>query len=71
LDRAKELGHSSVIVLGHAAYYPKFGFQPASRWGIRSTYDVPDEVFMALELQPGALEDKSGLMAYPKEFQGV
>ncbi len=71
LDRAKELGHFSVIVLGHADYYPRFGFQPASRWGVRSPYDVPDEVFLALELQPGALQEKSGVVEYPKEFQEV
>ena len=42
----------SVVVLGHPGYYPRFGFVPASRFGIRSEFDVPDEVFMALELQP-------------------
>lgn len=44
-----------VVVLGHPQYYPKFGFVPAIRFGLRCEYDVPEEAFMALELEPGAL----------------
>lgn len=70
LAKAKDLGHDSVIVLGHAEYYPKFGFQPASKWGIISPFPVPDEVFMALELQENALDGVSGKAIYAKEFMG-
>lgn len=36
-----------VVVLGHPSYYPRFGFEPAVRHGIRCTWDgVPDEAFM-------------------------
>ncbi|RMG27220.1 MAG: N-acetyltransferase [Bacteroidetes bacterium] len=69
LERARALGHASVIVLGHAAYYPRFGFQPAARWGIEPPFDVPSEVFMALELRPGAL--LAGRVRYPPEFAEV
>jgi predicted N-acetyltransferase YhbS len=68
LYRAKKLGFSSVIVVGHSAYYPKFGFVPASKFGLKSTFDVPDEVFMAQELTPEALKDKVGYVRYPPEF---
>ena len=68
LRLAKELGHNSVIVLGHADYYPRFGFQPASRWDIRSPFDVPDESFLAMELTPGALTGIEGPVRYPAEF---
>ena len=71
LRRAKELGHGSVIVLGHPEYYPRFGFQPASRWDIRSPFEAPDAAFLALELDPGALAGKSGVVEYPPEFQEV
>jgi len=60
-----------VIVLGHAAYYPKFGFQPASRWQIYAPFDLPDEVFMALPLQEGALDLVHGKVMYPQEFNEV
>ncbi|WP_422802734.1 hypothetical protein [Streptococcus sp. FT1-106] len=49
-------------------YYPRFGFKPASTWGIKAPFDVPDEAFMALELEDGSLEDISGTVVYSKEF---
>lgn len=68
LKRAKELGYKSVIVLGHAEYYRRFGFKPASIWKIEAPYDVPDEAFMALELVANALENVEGVVQYPKAF---
>jgi predicted N-acetyltransferase YhbS len=43
-ESKKELGHSSVIVLGHEHYYPKFGFEPADKWNIISPFKVPADV---------------------------
>jgi putative acetyltransferase len=71
LALSKELGFESIIVVGHAKYYLKFGFEPASRWGIRVPFDVPDEAFLAKELKRGALKSKSGIVVYPKEFEEV
>ena len=68
LARAKELGYTSVIVLGHAEYYPKFGFVPAQQWGIQAPFEVPSPVFMALELVPDALKNVRGMVVYPPEF---
>lgn len=71
LKTAKELGFKSVIVLGHAGYYPKFGFVPAVKWGIRPPFEVEDRFFMAQELSPGALENTGGVVIYPDEFKDV
>jgi putative acetyltransferase len=71
LEVCSQMGFSAVIVLGHAEYYPRFGFQPASRFGIGCEYDVPDDVFMALELLPGALAGKSGTIRYHPAFANV
>ena len=71
LDECRRLGHRAAVVLGHANYYPRFGFVPASRYHIRSEYDVPDEVFMAMELQPGALAGCAGTARYQPEFNEV
>lgn len=68
LEVAKELGYGSVVVLGHPGYYPKFGFQKASVWGIKAPFDVPDEVFMAMELCEKALDGASGVVAYSRAF---
>ena len=68
LARCRELGEVRVVVLGHPTYYPRFGFVPASTFGIGSEYDVPDDVFMAQELEPGALEGVRGTAHYRPEF---
>jgi predicted N-acetyltransferase YhbS len=68
LQKSRELGFESVIVLGHSEYYPRFGFKPANSWNIYSDFDVPDEVFMAMELREGALADSAGKVLYPKEY---
>jgi putative acetyltransferase len=71
LTRAKSLNFKAVIVVGHSHYYPRFGFKPASRWGITSPFEVPDNVFMALELEPHELQGKSGMVIYPEVFKEV
>ena len=68
LRRCRVAGHTAVFVLGHPGYYPRFGFAPASRFGLRSEYEVPDEVFMALELASGALDRADGLATYHQAF---
>jgi putative acetyltransferase len=70
LERCRQLGCSAVVVLGHAEYYPRFDFVPASHFGIGCEYDVPDDVFMALELEPGTLRGKSGTIRYHAVFAG-
>ncbi len=68
LEACTQLGFAAVIVLGHAEYYPRFGFQPASRFALRCEYDVPDDVFMALELEAGILTGKTGTIQYHPAF---
>lgn len=68
LDACKQLGCGAVVVLGHAEYYPKFRFVPSARFGIRSEYDVPEDVFMVVELIPGYLRGASGIVKYHPAF---
>ena len=67
LDKAASLGHKAIVVIGHPDYYRRFGFEPASKWGIRSSLSVPEDSITAKELVPGALEG-GGLLIYPPEF---
>lgn len=68
-QKAKEMGFKSVVVFGHPDYYPRFGFKPASLWGIKSPIPLPsDDVFMALELVDGSLSGVSGTVVFPPEF---
>jgi putative acetyltransferase len=71
LRRCREEDHPFVVVLGHPNYYPRFGFVPASRFGIKSEYDVADEVFMVMELREGALTGWAGVAKYQPEFNEV
>ena len=68
LERCREANAAAVVVLGHAEYYPRFGFIPASRLSLRSEYDVPDDVFMVCELQPGRLQGRAGTIRYHAAF---
>jgi putative acetyltransferase len=60
-----------VVVVGHPEFYPRFGFVPAARFGLRCEYDVPEDVFMIAELEPGALRGVSGLVRYDEAFASV
>jgi putative acetyltransferase len=65
----RRLNRDVVVVVGHADYYPRFGFRPASLYGMTCEYLVPDDVFMALELRPGALASLGGgLVRYDGAF---
>jgi putative acetyltransferase len=66
LDACRKRGHRSVIVLGHAEYYPRFGFDPALARPLESPY--AGEHFMALELEPGALAGVAGRVEYAPPF---
>ncbi len=68
LEACTTLGCAAVVVLGHPEYYPRFGFVPASTFGLRSEYPVPDEIFMAMELVPDALEACHGVIKYHPAF---
>lgn len=72
LDKARELNFQSVIVLGHKDYYPKFGFEPTTKWNIKSPFSISDKGnFMGIELVMDGLKNVSGTVKYPKEFEIV
>lgn len=64
---AKEMGYHYVVVLGSDKYYPKFGYEKASKYGIKPPFDVPDENFMVIKLNDLRKEIK-GTVKYAKEF---
>lgn len=68
LVQCRSNDYRAVVVLGHAEYYPRFSFRPASRFGIGCEYDVPENAFMVLELEPGYLRGASGTIRYHPAF---
>ena len=64
---AFRLGYEYSVVLGHSKYYPKAGYVPASRYGIKAHFDVSDENFMAIKLNDEA-KSIEGFIQYDEAF---
>jgi len=69
--RLQNEGCPYIIVLGHAEYYPRFGFEPAGRFGVTCEWEVPDDVFMLLVLDEARMRGVSGEARYRPEFSTV
>lgn len=67
---AKDLGHDSIVLVGHPNFYPRFGYEPIHRYGISLPFDVPEEVSMIKDLSLGALNNVKGEVMYPRAFYG-
>jgi putative acetyltransferase len=68
LERAEERGEPLVILVGHPTYYPRFGFETASRYGIEPpSADIPDAAFMVRRLSQYS-ERQRGRVVYPPAF---
>lgn len=69
LDLLAEQACPFVIVLGHPDYYPRFGFERASTYGLKSQWDgVPDEAFLVLFLDDSLKPQVRGIARYRSEF---
>lgn len=66
LDLASEHGWQAVVVVGHPNYYPRFGFSVALARPLKAQFS--GDAFMALELEPGALQGGVGRVVYPSPF---
>ena len=71
LSECRAAGCGFVVVLGHAEYYPRFGFEPAWLRHLQCEFDAPRDSFMVLELRAGALSGAPGLVRYRPEFAQV
>jgi len=71
LERCRYFGFGAVIVLGHPSYYPRFGFQPAARFGISCEYSAPEDAFMLIELVPGHMRGAVGAVRFHPAFKAV
>jgi len=67
LDEIRELGHGAVFLVGHASYYPRFGFRPARERGI--IYQDGRDSVQVIELRPGELDGVTGTARFSPEFE--
>ncbi|MPZ38794.1 MAG: GNAT family N-acetyltransferase [Rhizobiales bacterium] len=63
LDTSKRLGHRTVMLVGDAPYYERFGFSAAATGGLWLPGPYDANRFLALELAPGALAGAGGLVS--------
>jgi putative acetyltransferase len=70
LGRVEEAGEPVVMVQGHPAYYPRFGFERASALGFIAPHPMLDEAFMVKRL-PGYSRDLAGRIVYPAAFDAL
>jgi predicted N-acetyltransferase YhbS len=68
--RARETTYPLVVLVGHPRWYPRFGFESASRQGVRAPWDVPDEAWMMLPL-PAHAPEVTGAVVYPPPFNAL
>ena len=64
LSVCRRLGHRIVVLIGHPAYYPRFGFVQAGPLGIEVPLAMSEEAQMVVALTPGALDGMRGLVRY-------
>lgn len=67
LRACREAGHKIVVVLGHPAFYPRFGFSAKRAEPLTSPFGGR-EAWMAMELVAGALAGVVGQVEYPPPF---
>lgn len=60
MDRARRDGERAAFLFGAPAFYGRFGFQEASRWGVTTAEGDNFPAFMAAELVPHGLRGVNG-----------
>lgn len=68
INRARKRGVPLICLLGHASYYPRFGFVPARALGIEPPQPWPDEAWQALKL-PAYNAEIRGRARYAPAFK--
>ncbi len=66
LRQSAQAGFEAVVVLGHPAYYPRFGF--SAKLAEKLVAPFSGDAFMAIELVDGALQGEAGTVVYPEAF---
>ena len=68
LELCRQQGADFCVLLGDPRYYSRFGFIPASEFGLGNEYGAHEE-FQARELKPGVLRGAKGVVKYVPEFR--
>ncbi len=66
--KARQLGYTSIIVVGHKNYYPKFGYKLLDQFRISLPFEAPKENALGIELVKNGLDGVNGIVRYPSVF---
>jgi putative acetyltransferase len=67
IEVMRSKGQAAIIVVGHEAYYPRFGFRHDLVRNLVCPFNQY-EAFMGLELLDGSLAGRPGTCRYPEAF---
>ena len=67
-EAARALGLNSIVLIGHENYYPRFGYERASKYGIKLPFEAPDKNCMVIALTKNGLDGVRGMVENPKTF---
>lgn len=70
IAQCRRAGFDFMVVLGLPEYFRRFGFRPASRFGLTAEFQPPDN-FLALELSFQSLSGVGGRVVYAREFDAL
>ncbi|MEI2682405.1 GNAT family N-acetyltransferase [Erwinia aphidicola] len=68
LDTLNEFGYAAVVVLGDPAYYGRYGFEPAARYGLHSRWQESEAAFQVYKLAEDAFSGIEGRIEYSAPF---
>jgi len=68
---AIQLGERHIFLLGHTAYYPRFGYQPSRNFGIAFPDNRADDPCMCIELVQDSLGGMKGVLEYSQPFYEI
>jgi len=68
---ALDMNEPHIFLLGHAAYYPRFGYQPSRYLGITFPGGMDNDNCMGIEIIANSLEGVQGELEYSKPFHEI
>lgn len=69
IEKCRESGVEAIVVVGHAEYYPRFGFSAQMGECLKSEFSGP--YFMVLPLKAGIFDEYVGIVTYPDAFAPI
>lgn len=67
--RAQQHGFTAISLVGDPNYYERFGYRPASNYGLAAPFEIPDENFMLHVINSHGPHFLTGQLIYASAFR--